>query len=53
MRFSKRIRVINASFTRPGECSKAEYEALSKANAAGVMVLAAAGNEGVWTQRTN
>jgi subtilisin family serine protease/uncharacterized protein (DUF2141 family) len=41
----KGARVINASFTRPGKCSKAEYEALSRANAAGVMVLAAAGND--------
>jgi subtilisin family serine protease len=41
----KGARVINASFTRPGPCSKAEYNALSLANAAGVMVLAAAGNQ--------
>ncbi|MDN5942644.1 MAG: S8 family serine peptidase [Nitrospira sp.] len=37
-------RVINASFTRQGACSKLEYNALSEANAQGVMVLAAAGN---------
>jgi subtilisin family serine protease len=37
--------VINASFTRVGKCSKSEYDALSRANAAGVMVLAAAGNQ--------
>jgi len=37
-------RVINASFTRRGDCSQLEYNALSDANAAGVMVLAAAGN---------
>ena len=41
----KRIRVINASFIRTGKCNKAEYDALSEANAAGVMVLAAAGND--------
>jgi subtilisin family serine protease len=41
----KDARVINASFTRGGKCSKAEYAALSKANAKGVMVLAAAGNQ--------
>jgi subtilisin family serine protease len=41
----KGARVINASFTRRGPCSKSEYAALSRANAAGVMVLAAAGNE--------
>ncbi len=42
---SKGARVINASYTRPGKCSKFEYDALSRANAAGVMVLAAAGND--------
>ena len=41
--------MINASFTRaslPGQddCSQFEYDALSAANTAGVMVLAAAGN---------
>ena len=41
----KGARVINASFTRRGLCSKSEYAALSRANARGVMVLAAAGNE--------
>jgi subtilisin family serine protease len=38
--------VINASFVREGACSRAEYDALSEANAKGVMVLAAAGNAG-------
>ena len=46
----KGARVINASFTRaslPGQdCSRLEYDALSAANAAGVMVLASAGNGG-------
>jgi subtilisin family serine protease len=42
----KGAHVINASFTRSGECSRFEYEALSRANSAGVMVLAAAGNDG-------
>ncbi len=38
-------RIINASFGRVGgACSQAEYDMLSAANAAGVMVLAAAGN---------
>jgi subtilisin family serine protease len=40
--------VINASFTREGSCSQAEYDALRDANTAGVIVLAAAGNEGVF-----
>ena len=44
----KGARAINASFTRQGACSRVEYDALSAANAAGVMVLAAAGNEGVF-----
>lgn len=39
-------RAINASFTRGGDCSQFEYDALSAANTAGVMVLAAAGNDG-------
>jgi subtilisin family serine protease len=38
-------RVINASFTRTGICSRSEYDALSDLNRAGVMVLAAAGND--------
>ena len=39
-------RVINEGFGRRGGlCSMAEYNMLSAANAAGVMVLAAAGNE--------
>jgi subtilisin family serine protease len=42
----KGARVINASFTRVGSCSQAEYDALRDANTAGVMVLAAAGNVG-------
>ena len=42
----KGARAINASFTRQGECSRLEYDALSAANSAGVMVLAAAGNAG-------
>jgi subtilisin family serine protease len=42
----KGARAINASFTRQGGCSRVEYDALSAANAAGVMVLAAAGNAG-------
>ncbi|MEK6764033.1 MAG: S8 family serine peptidase [Nitrospirota bacterium] len=42
----KGARAINASFTRQGDCSRVEYDALSAANAAGVMVLAAAGNAG-------
>ncbi|TKB62414.1 MAG: hypothetical protein E8D49_01540, partial [Nitrospira sp.] len=42
----KGARAINASFTRQGACSRVEYDALSAANAAGVMVLAAAGNAG-------
>jgi subtilisin family serine protease len=37
-------RAINASFTREGSCSQAEYAAFRAANTAGVMVLAAAGN---------
>ena len=38
-------RVINASFGRlGGPCSQAEYDMLSAVNAAGIMVLAAAGN---------
>lgn len=37
-------RAINASFTRGGSCSQAEYAAFRAANTAGVMVLAAAGN---------
>jgi subtilisin family serine protease len=41
-------RVINASFVREGACSQAEYNELSAANEKGVMVLAAAGNEGVF-----
>lgn len=42
---AKGARVINASFGRlGGACSQAEYDMLSAANAAGVMVLAAAGN---------
>ncbi len=41
----KGAHVINASFTSPGPCSKSLYAALDKANAAGVMVLAAAGNQ--------
>ena len=36
---SNGARVINASFTRGGPCSHAEYAALSEANNAGVMVL--------------
>jgi subtilisin family serine protease len=43
----KGARAINASFTRQGDCSRVEYDALSAANAAGVMVLAAAGNTGL------
>ena len=43
---SKGARAINASFTREGPCSLVEYAALSAANTAGVMVLAAAGNAG-------
>jgi subtilisin family serine protease len=42
----KGARAINASFTRGGVCSLAEYAALRAANTAGVMVLAAAGNNG-------
>ena len=42
----KGARAINASFTRRGECSQLEYDALRAANSAGVMVLAAAGNGG-------
>jgi subtilisin family serine protease len=42
----KGARVINASFTREGSCSQAEYDELRDANTAGVMVLAAAGNVG-------
>ena len=39
-------RVINASFGRlGGPCSQAEYDMLSAVNAAGIMVLAAAGND--------
>lgn len=42
---AKGARVINASFGRlGGACSQAEYNMLSAANAAGIMVLAAAGN---------
>ncbi|SPP64166.1 putative Thermitase [Nitrospira lenta] len=42
---AKGARVINASFGRlGGACSQAEYNMLSSANVAGVMVLAAAGN---------
>jgi len=38
-------RIINASFGRlGGACSQAEYDMLNAANTAGVMVLAAAGN---------
>ena len=37
-------RVINLSFTAP-ECSQALYDAVSAANAAGVILVAAAGNE--------
>ncbi|MDH4154267.1 MAG: S8 family serine peptidase, partial [Nitrospira sp.] len=37
-------RVINLSFTAP-ECSQALYDAVSAANAAGVILIAAAGNE--------
>ena len=37
-------RVINASFAGP-ECSRALYDAVSAANAAGVLFVAAAGNE--------
>jgi len=43
---SKGARAINASFTRGGDCSKFEYDAYRAANTAGVMVLAAAGNDG-------
>jgi|GEM_PF-1571462 len=43
---AKGARVINASFGRlGGPCSAAEYNMLSAANAAGIMVLAAAGND--------
>jgi subtilisin family serine protease len=38
-------RVINASFAGP-ECSRALYDAVSAANAAGILFVAAAGNEG-------
>lgn len=38
-------RVINASFAGP-DCSQALYDAVSTANAAGVLFVAAAGNEG-------
>ncbi|MBX3301176.1 MAG: S8 family serine peptidase [Nitrospira sp.] len=38
-------RVINASFAGP-DCSQTLYDAVSAANAAGVLVVAAAGNEG-------
>jgi subtilisin family serine protease len=41
----KGAHVINASFTFLGPCSKPLYDALSRANAKGVMVLAAAGNQ--------
>jgi subtilisin family serine protease len=41
---SNGARAINASFTRRGDCSQFEYDTLSEANTAGVMVLAAAGN---------
>ena len=42
---AKGARVINVSFGRlGGPCSVAEYSVLSAANAAGIMVLAAAGN---------
>ena len=34
------------SFTRPGDCGQVEYDGLRKANTAGVMFLAAAGNFG-------
>lgn len=37
-------RVINASFSAP-DCSQALYDAVSAANAAGVILVAAAGNE--------
>ncbi len=40
----KGARVINASFT--GSCSQTVYNALRDANAAGIIVLAAAGNAG-------
>lgn len=42
----KGARVINASFAGGGPCSHAEHAALSAANNAGVMVIAAAGNAG-------
>jgi subtilisin family serine protease len=43
---SKGARVINASFGRlGGPCSAAEYSILSALNAAGVIVVAAAGNQ--------
>ncbi|NJN70953.1 MAG: S8 family serine peptidase [Nitrospira sp.] len=38
-------RVINASFAGP-DCSQALYDAVSAANAAGVLLVAAAGNDG-------
>ncbi len=41
----KGARVINASFAAP-DCSRALYDAVSAANAAGVLFVAAAGNEG-------
>ncbi|MDF0652826.1 MAG: S8 family serine peptidase [Nitrospira sp.] len=40
---AKGARVINASFGGP--CSLAQYDAMSAANAAGVLIVAAAGNE--------
>ncbi|HWR83248.1 MAG TPA: S8 family serine peptidase, partial [Candidatus Deferrimicrobium sp.] len=43
---SKGARAINASFGRGGACSPTEYATLSAANTAGVMFLAAAGNDG-------
>ncbi|MEX5282635.1 S8 family serine peptidase [Nitrospira tepida] len=42
---AKGARVINASYGGP-DCSLAEYDAVSAANAAGVLFVAAAGNDG-------
>lgn len=42
---AKGARVINASFGGPA-CSLAQYDAISAANAAGVLFVAAAGNDG-------